>query len=328
MLKGLGDGVADSSVFEALGADLSRLEPDLLLRLVAASDRLGAALVAAMNVDVIRWLKVVVRMLEGRDVEACYGVRRRLLPLVSDAVAAEAIPPMLADVAGTKLADLAMEFADRGKLRPRAFRATFAEVTRNSDSVDVVRDSVASRVRSADVDAFLLEMVEFTRSDFEWLLDLRDGALAGRLLTALLADADTMAIRSLLSPRALVARVVSALHSALPESALQIARILSLDLMGDGAGFDFGFEVVSMLPTEERQSLETWLLRELLSSGPLGDARLAHALSEFSAGLTPGELVAPRLLLPSQRAGSVRTSKRSMPRRVTYVMAWLESSTC
>ena len=45
-----------------------------------------------------RWLSIVVRMFGGTNVEAGYGVRRRLLPLVGDAVAAEAVPSMLADV--------------------------------------------------------------------------------------------------------------------------------------------------------------------------------------------------------------------------------------
>ena len=199
---------------------------------------------------------------------------------------------MLADVAGTELADLAVELAGRGKFRSQPFNAAFAEVARNSGSMDVVRDTVANRVRSADLDAFLLEIVEFTRSDLDWLLDLHDSALAGRLLTALLADADVMAIHSLLSTRTRAPRVVSTLHSVLPTSASQIASILTLDLMQDGTGLDVGFEVVSMLPAERRQSLETWLLCEMLSAAPLDDARLAPTLAEFSARFTSDELVA------------------------------------
>ena len=61
--------------------------------------------------------------------------------------------------------------------------------------------------------------------------------------------------------------------------------------MPGDAGLDVGFEVVSILPAEGRQSLETWLLREVLSAAPIGDARLAHALAKFGAELTPDELV-------------------------------------
>ena len=292
VMKGLGDGVAESSAFEALSDCLNRLDPDLLLRLVAASDRLGEALAIAMNADANRWLDILVHMLEGEDEDARQRVRRRLLSLVDDSVAVETIPSMLADIDDIELADLAVELARRGKIGSKPFNAAFAEVVRNSGSVDVVRDAVVSRVRSADVDAFLLEIVEFTRSDLEWLLELHDDALAGRLLTALLGNADPKAIHSLLSTRARAPRVVSTLHSVLPTSASQIARILALDLMREGAGLDVGFEIVSMLPVEGRQSLEPWLLREVLSAAPLGDARLAQALAEFSAGLTPDELVA------------------------------------
>ena len=290
VLQGLGDGVAESSAFGTLSECLSRLDPDLLLRLVVASDRLGVSLVTAMNADASRWLNVLVHMFDGEDVDARHRVRRQLLSLVDDSVAAEAIPSMLVDVAGAELAGLAVELADQGKFRSQPFCSAFAQVARNSSSVEVVRDAVASRVRSADVDAFLLEIIEFTRSDVDWLLDLHDGGLAGRLLTALLGDADPTAIHSLLSTRARVSRVVSTLYSALPASASQIARILALDLMRDDTGLDIGFEIVSMLPTEGRQSLETWLLRGVLAA-PLDDARLPHALAEFSAGLTPDELV-------------------------------------
>ena len=292
VLKGVGDGVAESSAFETLSGCLSRLEPTLLLCLVAVSDRLGEALVSAMNGAASSWLNILLQVLEGEDLDARHGVRRRFLSLVDDSVAAETVPSMLADVAGTELADLAVELAGRGKFRSQPFSAAFAEAARNSGSVDVVRDAVASRVRSVDIDAFLLELVEFTRSDLEWLLGLTDGAVAGRLLTARLADADAKAIHSLLSTRGRASRVVSALHAVLPTSASQIARILSFDLVRGGPGLDVGFEVVSMMPAEGRQSLEAWLLREVLSDAPLGDARLAHALAEFWAGLTPDELVA------------------------------------
>ena len=79
VLKGLGNGVAESPAFEALSKCLNRLEPDLLLRLVAASDRLGEALVTAMNADASRWLNILVHMLEGRDVETRYRARSRAL---------------------------------------------------------------------------------------------------------------------------------------------------------------------------------------------------------------------------------------------------------
>lgn len=292
VLKGLGDGVADWVQFEALSGDLRGLEPKLLLRLVAASDAFGEVLARGVNCDVGRWLGVVVHMLEDTDVEACYEARRRLMPLVDDAVAAEAIPPMLVGVGGAELADLAVELAGGGRFEASPFLAVFAEVTRNSDRVAVVRNAVASRVRSADAEGLLLEMADFTRADLDWLLALDDGSLAGRLLAALLARVDAPTIRSLLSTRAGAARVLSTLQLALPESALQMARVLTLDLVGGGGGLDFGFGIVSMLPREMRQSLERWLLRELLSSAPLGDDRLAHALSEFAAGVRPDELVA------------------------------------
>ena len=292
VLKGVGDGVAESSTFAALSVCLRRLEPDLLLRLVAASDPLCEALVTVLNADASRWLNVLVHMLRGEDVDARQRVRRRLLSLLDVSVAAETIPSMIADVAATELADLTVELAGRGKLRFQPFYAAFAQATRNSGSVDVVRDAVASEVGSANVDSFLLEIIEFTRSDVDWLLDLHDGGLAGRLLTALVGDADPTDIQSLLSTRGRAPRVVSTLHSALPTSASQIARILTLDLMCDDAGLDVGFEVVSMLPEEGRQALETWLLRQALYAAPLDDARLPHALAKFSAQLSPDELVA------------------------------------
>lgn len=306
VMKGLGDGLAESSTFEALSHCLNRLEPDLLLHLVAASDHLGEALVTAMNADASRWLDVLMHMLEGEDQDARRRVRRHLLFLVDDLVAVETIPSMLSDVSDTELADLAVELARRGKIGSEPFNAALVEVARNSSSVDVVRDAIANQVRSADADAFLLKIVDFTRSDVEWLLDLHDSTLAGRLLTALVADATPTAIRSLLSARSRASRVVSTLRSALPRSALQISRILTLDLMSEGAGLDVGFEVMPMLPTQERQSLETWLVCELLSAAPMDDNRLEKALGEFSPTLPPYELVA---VATASSLGTRRVSK-------------------
>ena len=80
LLKGLGDGVAESSAFQALSDCLHRLDPDLLLRLVAVSDRLGEALVTAMNADASCWLDILVHMLAGEDEDARQRVRRRFCP--------------------------------------------------------------------------------------------------------------------------------------------------------------------------------------------------------------------------------------------------------
>ena len=291
VLKGGGDGVAESSTFESLPDYLSGLEPDQLLRLVAASDRLAEALVAAMKVAPNRWLTTVAHLLEGEDTRDRRQVRRRLVSLVDDAIVSMAVPAMLVDVSGTELAELAVEVGGSGRFRSEAFNTVLAEAARDSGSLDEVREAVASRVKGADRDAFLLECVEFIGSDVEWLLSLSDGVLAGRLLTALLVDAEEAGIHSVLSKRARARRVVSALQEALPLSAPQIARVLTLSLLAGSTGLDIGFEVVSMLPPEKRLSLESWLLREAFAASPLGDNRLGTALAEFQGGLTAEELV-------------------------------------
>ena len=65
VMKWLGDGVAESSAFDALSDCLILTDPDLLLRLVATSHRLGEELVTAMNADACRWLDILMHMLEG-----------------------------------------------------------------------------------------------------------------------------------------------------------------------------------------------------------------------------------------------------------------------
>ena len=291
VLKGLGDGVAESRPFEALSKSLSQLAPNALLRLVDVSDRLGEALIAAMNAAASRWLDTVVRVLDGEDAGARRRVRKRLVSLVEDAVAMDTVPSMLLDVGGLELADIVVELGRRGRFRSDVFNAVLAEATRKSGSVDVVRDTVFSHVQSGDVVAFLLKILEFTDSDLEWLLGLSDRVVAGRLLTALLAHAETIDIQSKLANRARAPRVVSVLCAVLPTSASEIARVLTLGLMRNGSGLDVGFDVVSMLPARERPSLERWLLRELLSAAPLGDARVGRALDEFQSEVTAEELI-------------------------------------
>ena len=291
VLKGVGDGVAESSTFESLPESLSRLEPDQLLRLVAASDCLGEALVTAMKAAPSPWLTTVVHLLEAEDTRERRQVRRRLVSLVDESIVSMTVPAMLVDVSGTELAELAVEVGGGGRFRSESFRAVLAEAARDAGSLDDVRDAVASRVHGADRDTFLLECVEFTGSDVDWLLGLSDGVLAGRLLIALLADAEEREIHALLSERARAPRVVSALQGGLPLSAPQIARVLTLGLLAGSTGLDLGFEVVSMLPPEKRPSLESWLLREVLAASPLGDDRVGTALAEFQGGLTAKELV-------------------------------------
>ena len=292
VLKGVGDGVVESRALEWLPDWLNRLAPNVLLSLVDASDRLGEALVMAMNASADRWLETVVRVLEGDNADARQRVRRRLVLLVDDAVAGKTVPRMLANVGGAELADLVVELGRRGGFRSEALNAALAEATRNTGSVDAVRDAVVSGMQSGDAQAFLLKIVEFTGPDLEWLLGVGHGRVAGRVLTSLLADADEGAIRSVLTEDGRAPRVVSVLRAALPTSASEIARILQCGLMPNRPGLDVGFDIVSTVPPEERQPLQQWLLREVLSTARPGDARVGQAIAEFREGLTAEELVA------------------------------------
>ena len=303
VLKGVGDGVAESPAFESLAGQLYRPAPNALLGLVDASDRLGEALVAAMNANSSRWLDTVVRVLEGDDTGARRRVRRRFLSLVDDAVAGETVPRMLADVGGAELADLVVELGRRGRFRSEAINVALEDAARHSGSVEVVRDAVVRRVRSGDSEAFLLKVVELTGPDLEWLLGVGSGVVAGRLLAALLADAEEKAIRSVLSEDGRATRVVSVLRAVLPTSAWEIARILQFDLIPSLAGLDVGFDVVSTVPPEKRRTLEKWLLRRALSAARSGDARVAQAIAEFREGLTAEELVAAATASSSAGAG-------------------------
>ena len=292
ILRGIGDGLAESRAFESLSDRLCRLAPNALLSLVDASDRFGEALVVAMNATAERWIAAVVHLLEGDDADARRRVRQRFVSLIDDAVVGETVPPMLAGVGGTELVDLAVELGLRGRFRSEAVNAVLANAARNTGSVEVVRDAVVSRVEGGDADAFLLKVVEFTGPDLEWLLRVGDGVVAGRLLTSLLEDAHDKAIKSVLSGGGRAPRVVSVLRAALPTSASEIARILQFGLMPSRAGLDVGFDVVSTVPPEKRRSLEKWLLREVLSAARPGDARVGQAIAEFREGLTVEELVA------------------------------------
>ena len=291
VVKGVGDGVVESAVFEALSEHLGRLGPNMLLSLVDLSDCFGERLVKAMNATPDRWIGTVVRALKGDDAHACRRVRRRLVLLVDEAIVAETLPHMLAEISGQELAILAVELGRRGTLGLESVSAALAKAARNTHSVDVVRDEVVRQSRGGEADAFLLKLVALTKRDVVWLLDVDDGGLVGRLLTALLAEAGATTIRSTLSSGRLTARVVSVLRKALPASASEVARILRLGLMRSGPRLDVGFEVVSMVPQEERREIEKWLLRELFSAARPGDARVARAIAEFGGVMTAEELV-------------------------------------
>ena len=292
LLKGVGDGVAESSTFDALSECLNGLVPDALLELIDSSDRLCETLARAMNGAAPRWFGIVGRALEGKDEGARRRARRRFMSLVDDAIADETVPGILADVTASELTDLVVEMGRRGRFRSEPIIALLAEAAQGTGSVDIVRDAVASGVQTKDVDGFLLKTLNLTEADLEWLLGVSDGALRRRLLTALLVYANDSAIRSVLSRGDRASRTVSVLQAALPESAPMIAKILKLGLIQSGTDLDIGFEVVSEVPEEERGSLEKWLLREVLSTARAGDARVGQAIAEFGTRVTSEELVA------------------------------------
>ena len=292
LLKVVGDGLAESRSLESLCDWLGRLAPNTLLALVDASVRFGEALVTEMNAAVDQWLYTVVRVLKGDDTAARRRVRRRLVSLVDDSVVGETLPQILAEAGPGELADLVVEPGCRDKSRSKAMNAALAEAARSTGSVDMVRDAVVSRIQSGDAEAFLLKVIEVTGPDLEWLLTVDDRVVAGRLLSSLLKDAEDRVILSVLSEEGRAPRVVSLLGSALPASASHIARILKLGLMPSRAGLDVGFRVVGTVSSRERQSLENWLLREVLSAAPSGDPRVPRAIAQFRHGFTAEELVA------------------------------------
>ena len=318
LLKAVGDGLAESRSLASLCDWLGRLAPNTLLALVDASVRFGGALVTEMNAAVDQWLDTVVRVLKGDDTAARRRVRRRLVSLVDDSVVGETLPEILAEAGPAELADLVVELGRRDKFRSKAMNAALAEAARSTGSVDVVRDAVVTRVQSGDAEAFLLKVVELTGPDLEWLLGVGDRVITGRLLTSLLADAKDRTIHSVLSEAGRASRVVAVLRATLPTSASHIARILELGLMPSLAGLDIGFDIVARVPPRERQPLEKWLLREVLSAAPLGDSRVRQAIAEFRHGLTAEELVAAATAasISRRRASENLVALNAAPRNV------------
>ncbi|MDE0396155.1 MAG: hypothetical protein OYK82_15425 [Gammaproteobacteria bacterium] len=291
LLRTVGDELAESQSLESLSDLLGPLTPNTLLKLVDASTRLNRVLATGLNDAVDRWLGTVVRMLKGGDSAASRRVRRRLVPLLRDSVVGESLPRILADVGRGELADLVVELGRSGRLRSEAMNAVVAEAVRRIGAVDSVRDAVVNRVQGGDAEAFLLNVVELTGADLDWLLGTGNEAVAGRLLTSLLEDAEDRAIHSVLSEHGRAPRVVSVLRATLPTSASHIARILRLGLMPGCTGLDVGFDAVPWVPPRERRSLQKWLLPQVLSATPPADPRVQLAIAESRHGLTAEELV-------------------------------------
>ena len=291
VMRGIGDGIAESDAFAESFLSLRRLAPNVLLKIVNVSDCLGEAIIRMMNNRPNRWIGTLVHALEADDAYSRRKARQRLLPLINDGILKETAPHLLKGVSGVELADLAVRMGNRNGFRTNEVSQTMEKAARHAGSVEVVRDAVMSRVQVSAAERFLLATLTISRSDVEWLLNVNDSAKASRLLTALSARAQDAALRSTLSRGELARRFVTLLRADMPSSALQIARVLMLDLMEDAEGLDVAFEIMPTLPRDEKAVLKSWTLRKALLTALPSDARVAKAVAEFGIRLAAKDLV-------------------------------------
>ena len=315
MMRGIGDGIAESDAFAESFRSLRRLAPDVLLTIVNASECFGAAIMGMLNNQPSRWTGTLVHALEGDNENLRIEARRRLLPLIRDEVFEETVPQLLRGVSGAEVADLVVRMGNRNGFLANEVSQTMARAARNAGDVEIVRNAVMSHVQVAAAERFLLATLTISGSDLEWLLNVDDSARASRLLTALSAKAQDTSLRSILSRGEMVRQFVTLLRADLPSSAHQIARVLMLDLMEDSDGLDVAFEIVPTLSHDERVVLENWTLRKALLTAQPSDARVAKAVAEFGRRLAAKDLVdtATASWIPTSRVSKNLTILNSAP---------------
>ncbi len=290
--RGLANGLAMSAGFGGLFRRLDALEPHRLLRLTDLSDRLKKAMAKALGHNPEAWCGTIERVLRGNDPDARRRVRESIVCAVDVGIGSRWISRLLAGAEGSELAVLAVGAGHAGRLGANGLTDALVEAARGKGGVKTVRQAVVDRVPEEAADGFLVRLLRFLKGDVTWLLGAVERGRAGRILKALLGEADDAAIRSVMSDERLADSVLTALYAGLPSSAQELARVLVLDIIGVDAALDWAFEVAERLDREERRAIERWIVEKALSEAGPGDVRVGRAVEAYGTALSAEELVA------------------------------------
>ena len=304
--RGLADGLAMSAGFAGLRRRLDGLQPDMLLRLTDLSDCLREAMAKAVGRDPEAWCGTLERVLRGEDAHARRRVREGIVAVIDDRVAGRWISRLLAGAEHSELAEVAVEAGRTGRLGASGLTEGLVEAARTGGSGTMVREAVVARVPAEAADGFLVQLLGFSKGDMEWLLGAVETNRAGRMLTALLGEADDAAIRSVMSDEWLADRVLAALRKGMPSSSREMARVLVLDVVEVDEALDVAFEVAESLDEEERMAVVRWIVDKALSVAAPGDVRVGRAVEAYGTALSARELVAAATAarIPGPRVGA------------------------
>ena len=305
VVRGLADGVAGSVGFGELAQDLERLPSFVVANLMGSSSRFARGMVEGMNVGQGNWLDVFVRAFDAAGEGSKRVIRRQALLVVEGPVVEQAVPHLLADIAGPEVSELAVNVVEGRKSVSRTVNQGIWEAARATGDEGAVREAVMECSDRAAVDEFVLRTLEVNKADIEWLAARKgDRGRANGLLRALLVTARDEQIRGM--PQSAARDMIGLLAADLDAGKHEITRILVLDLIRDEEALDLGFRTLAVLRCDEaRGPLGQWLVRAGLSDARADDDRVTDLLGEFGVTLAATELVDA---VTSSRASAERLS--------------------
>lgn len=274
ILARIGDGLASF-----IGADGSKLRVAELpaetgLRLFALSRDFANKLVDAAKQAPSSWIPSLLLFLNSADRDMRARARKQLVPLLDDRTLAPLLPPVLENIHGEELTEVALTIGNLTAFDIDVFDEPLVNAAKDQTTLNALRNSVALHFNGPGADRFLLNTLSASAIDVSWLGTL-EPSRGCRLLVAILQTSSDRAFLAAQRDPTTRDEMFEILKGDLAVGASQMVRILTIGEVDVGLLLQMYQDLMPNLAVKDRDRFARHVLERAFAEAPPNDQRMA-----------------------------------------------------
>ncbi len=290
LVTGIADGLSEEHFDDETSDFLLQLSPDLSSIMISHSEEFGREIWRRCATDGSVWVPPTKAAVLSMTRQERAHLLRKMPSWMTTKDLAPIMEAALDGVSGGDLADFAVAIGKATGFGVAAFHDVMANAARNTESVNVLRNSILSNFDGEDADRFLLSTLNLSTADLAWLDGDVERVRALGLLRQLLDDSSPRALVSVQRDSASRDHIIRLLMDDVAGSTRQLIRFAGSSDLPINRYLDIGRAVLPFLASEERSKFVSELLGRSLAQADLGDTRVALLIEEAYDVILPRQL--------------------------------------
>jgi hypothetical protein len=285
---GIGDGLARISDSKEVLHLASLLSAEDDLRLLAYSRPWATTVMRATEVVVPeQWSDMLASALRYPDDDLRAKCRRNIVPLLRRPDHATLLSAILHEIDNASLLSIVDQIRDATRFEIAEFDEPLRRAARGTEGMLGLRRAILAEAASPGSDRFLLATIQPSVADVEWLLGEQclDSERTVAILRTSLSKASERDFQSLVQNESVSERMVTGLLEGLPQTSIQLARVLTSGNLPVRQLLQSGCRVLPFVEGTQKSELMLKMLTQGLSSASRSENSALKDLLKQSLGV-------------------------------------------